>query len=143
MSLLRKHHNQILGQGAFTAFPSCGVNAEVNGEFGLVEAWSGYMTADQDPAVFDHRQDLIDYNSPLKQIDHAATAVRAAGTYFWFYIGSNDDGIQDNRSFEAKLKRYSISSHYFEVPGARHGWVLWNQHVVEAYVIASQHLAQG
>ncbi len=113
------------------------------GEFGLVEAWSGYMTADQNPAVFDNRQDLIDYNSPLKQIDKVAAAVRSAGMYFWFFIGTHDDGLQDDRSFEAKLKHYAIPHHYFEVSGARHGWSLWNHYVEEAYVIASQHLAQG
>src|SRR4029078_12506739 len=79
-------------------------------EFRLVESWSGYEQADPVRSIFWrgraplHRkrppcaQDRarLDANSPLLQIGHVAGALRAAGTRFWFYSGSDDRLLGQN-----------------------------------------------
>ena len=60
------------------------------GEFSTVESWSGYMRADDIGAIFEHRPALLALNSPLVTVPAAAARLRSAGTYFWFYSGSQD-----------------------------------------------------
>lgn len=112
------------------------------GEFGLLESWSGYMTADNIPAVFGHDPAVLAYNSPARQILSVAGQVRANHVYIWFYCGNSDPLAARNRAFAAELTALGIAHRFFEVPGT-HNWALWRGQMSLALVIASEHLSHG
>jgi enterochelin esterase-like enzyme len=112
-------------------------------EFGLVESWSGYTIADNTPAdLFDHSQALLRYNSPAYQVVPAAPQLRATPTYIWFYCGSADESVGQNRAFAAELTRLGVAHDYFELPGG-HTWRLWRDTMPLALIAASEHLGHG
>jgi S-formylglutathione hydrolase FrmB len=47
-----------------------------SGKFGLLESWSGYMQADDIPAIFGHDPAVLRYNSPADQVAVAAPLLR-------------------------------------------------------------------
>jgi enterochelin esterase-like enzyme len=112
------------------------------GEFGLVESWSGYMLADNIPAIFGTGPGLLDYNSPAKWIKLVAPQVRADHTYLWFYSGSTDPLAAQNRAFAAQLTALGVAHHFFESAGG-HSWRLWRGQMPQALITASEHLSHG
>ena len=109
------------------------------GEFGLVESWSGYETADDVPSIFGRRPALLARNTPLDTIGGAAAALRRAHTFFWLYTGSTDRFRPQNEAFASKLARAGLG-HRFTVVRGGHDWALWRGHAADAYLAASRHL---
>jgi len=112
------------------------------GEFDLLESWSGYMIADNIPAIFDHSQALLRYNSPAYSVITVAPRLVGAGTYIWFYCGKSDELAGQNRDFDAELTSLGIAHHFFERPGT-HNWALWRALMPQALIGASEHLSHG
>ena len=78
-------------------------------EFGVVESWSGYERADPIRSIFGRDRARLAANSPLLQVAHTAAALRRAHIYFWFYSGSDDRLLGQNRQFATELHRLRIS----------------------------------
>ena len=93
------------------------------GEFRVVESWSGYERAD-----------------PIRLIFGTAEALRRAHTYFWFYSGSDDRLLGQNRDFAAALGRLGIP-HRFLVRRGGHNWALWRGNAAVALLAAGRRLA--
>ncbi len=124
------------------AYGALNIGLHHPGEFGLLESWSGYTIADDMPALFDHSQALLRYNSPAYQVVPAAPQLRATPTYIWLYCGSADESVGQNRAFAAELTRLGIEHDYFELPGS-HTWRLWRDTMPLALIAASEHLGHG
>jgi enterochelin esterase-like enzyme len=67
-------------------------------------------------------------------------ALRAAGTRFWFYSGSDDRLLGQNRQFAADLARLDIP-HRFLIRRGGHNWALWRGNAAVALLAAARHLA--
>ena len=128
-----------LSEGGYAAL-NIGVNHP--GEFAVLESWSGYMVADQKPAIFGYGRRLLLYNSPAHQVIPAAARLRAAGTYIWFYCGTSEKLAAQNQNFNATLTAIGIAHHFFERPGS-HTWRLWRDLMPQALITASRHLSHG
>ena len=111
-------------------------------EFSVVESWSGYMRADNIPAIFGGRAALLAYNSPAVQLPQLAATLRRYGTYIWFYTGSRDRLLSQNAAFAAALRRYGIAHRFFVDPGG-HTWRIWRDNARVALLVASTRLARG
>ncbi len=111
-------------------------------EFGLLESWSGYMTADDIPVIFGRSPGTLAYNSPATWIRAVAPEVRARHTYIWFYCGASDPLAVQNRSFAAELRALGVAHRFFEVPGS-HSWRLWRGQMPQALITASEWLSHG
>jgi len=113
------------------------------GEFALLEGWSGYVIADNNPAFFDHSRALLRYNSPIDDVFTVAARLRAARTYIWFYCGRTDVGYtaQNNR-FAAELTALGIAHDFLWEPGS-HSWALWRDMIPQSLITASEHLSHG
>jgi len=109
------------------------------GEFALLESWSGYMVADHRRSVFGNNPSLINYNSPALWVRSVSSALRASGTYLWFYSGSSDPLAWQNRAFAAELASLGIAHHFYTAPGS-HTWGLWRGQTRQALIAASEHL---
>jgi enterochelin esterase-like enzyme len=112
------------------------------GEFDLLESWSGYMIAENIPAIFNRGQALLRYNSPAHQVSIVAPQLAASGTYIWFYCGKSDELAGQNRAFDAQLTALGLPHDFFEVPGT-HNWALWRALMPQALITASEHLRHG
>ncbi len=112
------------------------------GEFRLLESWSGYMKADDLPALFNHSQALLQYNSPADTVWGVAPQLLADGTYIWFYCGTHDYLNSQNTAFAADLATLGIPHQYFTWPGS-HNWKLWRALLPEALITASEVLGHG
>jgi enterochelin esterase-like enzyme len=128
-----------LSSGGYGAF---NIALHHAGEFGMVESWSGYVLAEDLHSIFDESPSLLAYNSPLLYLRDVAPALRAAHTYFWFYVGRNDGLRTENERFAAALTQWRIA-HRFFLGAGRHNWGLWRVYVPQALIIASRHLAHG
>jgi enterochelin esterase-like enzyme len=104
-------------------------------EFGVVESWSGYMRADNIPAIFGGRPQLLAYNSPAAYLPAVASTLRRNGTYVWFYTGSKDPLLAQNRAFADQLTRYRIAHRFFVDPGG-HTWKIWRANARAALLVA-------
>jgi enterochelin esterase-like enzyme len=111
-------------------------------EFTVVESWSGYMRADNMPAIFGGRPALLAYNSPAAYLPRVAATLRRNGTYIWFYTGSRDSLLAQNRAFAAELQRYRIAHTFFVDPGG-HTWRIWRRNAPAALLVASVRLGGG
>lgn len=111
-------------------------------EFGLLESWSGYMIADDIPAIFGHSRALLRYDSPADRVAAVAPRLAAAGVYIWFYCGASDELAGQNRDFAAELTSLGLAHHFFEWPGS-HNWALWRALMPQALITASEHLRHG
>jgi S-formylglutathione hydrolase FrmB len=109
-------------------------------EFRVVESWSGYEQADPIRSIFGHDRARLAANSPLLQVGHAASALHAAGTRFWFYSGSDDRLLGQNRRFAAELRRLGLPYRFFVRRGG-HNWALWRGNAAVALLAAARHLA--
>ena len=128
-----------LSEGGYGAF---NIGLHHPGEFGLLESWSGYVTADNIPAIFGRDASVLAYNSPARWITSVAGQVRAQHTYVWFYCGAGDPLASQNRAFAATLTAVGIGHQFFEVPGT-HNWRLWRGQMPQALIAASEHLSHG
>ena len=111
-------------------------------EFSVVESWSGYMRADDIPAIFGRRPALLAYNSPATYLPQVAASLRRSGTYIWFYTGSRDSLLDQNRAFAAELERYGIAHRFFVDPGG-HTWRIWRANARAALLVAATRLGGG
>ncbi len=111
-------------------------------EFRVVESWSGYMIADRIPSIFGLNALLSAYNSPLVRLPAVATELRRARTYVWFYTGSRDPMLAQNRAFDAALARERVAHRFFVVPGG-HTWVAWRGQAENALLVADSRLRHG
>ncbi len=109
------------------------------GEFGLVESWSGYETADDLGSIFGHRKSLLVHNTPLDTLAGAAPALRRAHTFFWIYSGSTDRFLPQNQAFATLLARNRLPYRFRIVHGG-HNWALWRGNAADSYLAASRHL---
>jgi enterochelin esterase-like enzyme len=109
------------------------------GEFGVVESWSGYMKADDLASIFGRVPALLAANTPLDTLPRAVPVLRRTGTYFWFYSGSEDKFLPQNRAFARELQRFGIPSRFRVVRGG-HNWALWRGNAALSYLAASRHL---
>jgi enterochelin esterase-like enzyme len=111
-------------------------------EFTVVESWSGYMRADNIPAIFGGQRALLAYNSPAAYLPRIAPTLRRSGTYIWFYTGSRDSLLAQNRAFAAELERYRIAHTFFVDPGG-HTWRIWRGNARAALLVAATRLGGG
>ena len=112
------------------------------GEFKVLESWSGYVRADDVPAVFDHRRSLLAANSPALTLAHAAPALRRAKTYVWAYSGTRDEFRAQNVAFAQALARAHVAHRFFLVRGG-HNWAVWRGKAADALLAASRRLAHA
>jgi enterochelin esterase-like enzyme len=113
------------------------------GEFRVLESWSGYEQADAIASIFGESKALLRRNSPALTLAAAASALRAAHTYVWFYSGSVDKTLlAQNAAFERGLARLGIGSHYMVVRGG-HDWALWRGQAANALYAACKHLSSA
>jgi enterochelin esterase-like enzyme len=110
------------------------------GTFSVVESWSGYMRADNLPALFGGKPTLLAYNSPAAYLPVVASALRRAGTYVWFYTGSTDRLLAQNRAFAAELQRYRIA-HTFFVDQGGHTWRIWRKNAKDSLLVVATRFA--
>ncbi len=108
-------------------------------EFRVLESWSGYERADDIAAIFGHRVSLLRHNSPSLALPHAASALRRAGTYIWFYSGTDDHFRAQNARFAHELRRLGLPHRYFVVRGG-HNWALWRGNAARALLALSRRL---
>jgi enterochelin esterase-like enzyme len=108
-------------------------------EFSVIESWSGYMRADNIPAIFGGRQALLDYNSPSVELPKVAAKLRRNHVYIWFYSSTKDRFLGQNRRFDQQLRRFKIDHKFFVLPGG-HTWVAWRQQAPDAYLAAAARL---
>lgn len=109
------------------------------GEFGLVESWSGYQRAARNHSIFGRQLDGLVRNSPLEQLRAAAPALRRAHTFVWFYTGTHDELVQQNRDFAKALTAAHVRHTYIESQGG-HNWALWRGMAWRAYLAAAGRL---
>ena len=109
------------------------------GEFRVLESWSGYVNADNIGAIFDHRRSLLSANSPSVTLPAVARRLRQAHTYVWFYSGTDDHFLAQNRQFAAALTTANIAHRFFVVRGG-HNWALWRGNAARALMAASRRL---
>ena len=112
------------------------------GEFRVVESWSGYMHADNIPAIFGGRVSLLAYNSPYDYLPRVAAKLRREGVYIWFYTGSTDSLRFQNAAFAARLTRYGIAHRYFVDRGG-HTWRIWRANAELSLLTAASRLSRG
>jgi enterochelin esterase-like enzyme len=75
-------------------------------------------------------------------VAQAASALRSAHTYIWFYSGTTDPLHRQNRAFASELARLHIAHAYHEFRGG-HNWALWRGTASRAYVVAARTLGDG
>jgi len=108
-------------------------------EFRVVESWSGYELADPIRSIFGHDRERLTANSPQLRLADTARALRGSHDYFWFYTGSDDNFLHQNRQFAASLKRLGVSNRFLVRRGG-HNWALWRGNAAAALLAASRHL---
>jgi enterochelin esterase-like enzyme len=111
-------------------------------EFGLVESWSGYETADPVNSIFGRHRSLLELNTPLDRLAAAAPQLRRAHTFFWLYSGLEDRFLGQNEAFARLLGRNGIPHRFYVVRGG-HNWALWRGNAANAYLAASRHLRRA
>jgi enterochelin esterase-like enzyme len=109
-------------------------------EFSVVESWSGYMQPDKLHSVFGANLQLLPRNDPVVNVRRDAPTLRALGTYFWFYSGSEDRLRGQNKSFATELTQLRLPHRYRLVYGG-HNWALWRGNARVAYLAAAKRLA--
>jgi enterochelin esterase-like enzyme len=125
-----------LSEGGYGAF---NIGLHHPGEFRVLESWSGYERADDLGSVFGHRVELLARNSPLLTLGAAASALRNAHTFLWFYSGTDDKFRTQNATFAAELGKQHLLHRFYLVRGG-HNWALWRGNAARALLAASRHL---
>jgi enterochelin esterase-like enzyme len=125
-----------LSEGGYGAL---NIAAHHPGEFHVLESWSGYVKADNISSIFGRKKAVLLRNSPAVTFPEVAAKLRRAHTYVWFYSGSVDKLLGQNRTFERELQRLHIPSHFYVVRGG-HDWALWRGQASRALVAATDAL---
>ena len=126
-----------LSEGAYGAL---NIGFHHVGEFGLMEGWSPYYTADQNPVFFGNNPSLLRYNSPAIQLPLIASRLRAAHSYIWLYTGTHDYTVRGSKKFAAELTGLHVAHSYSIHPG-RHDWLLWRTWMPESLAVASNYFS--
>jgi enterochelin esterase-like enzyme len=113
------------------------------GEFRLLESWSGYMISEDVRAVFGGNLRLAAYNSPLLSVRKVAAKLRSDHTFVWFYCGSRDSLLSQDRAFNAGLGALHILHYFFDDVPLGHSGALWRHELPAALIAASEHLSQA
>lgn len=108
-------------------------------EFSVVESWSGYMQPAKLRSVFGSKLQLLRFNDPMTLVRKDAPTLRAEGTYFWFYSGSEDSFRRQNAQFSTELTQLRLPHRYRLVYGG-HNWALWRANARNAYLTAAERL---
>jgi enterochelin esterase-like enzyme len=108
-------------------------------EFHVLESWSGYERADDIGSVFGHRPALLRANSPQHTVVQRAAALRREHTMIWFYSGTGDHELAQNRRFAHTLAGLDLRHRFYVVRGG-HNWALWRGNAARAYLAASKGL---
>jgi enterochelin esterase-like enzyme len=108
-------------------------------EFSLIESWSGYMSADNILSIFGGKKPLLRYNSPNEYLPTVAKLLHDRHVFVWFYSGTKDTFLPQNRAFKKELGEYGIAHHFFVLPGG-HTWVAWRSQARNAYLVAAHRL---
>jgi enterochelin esterase-like enzyme len=125
-----------LSEGGYGAL---NIGAHHPGEFHVLESWSGYEAADNIDSIFDRKVTALRANSPALTFPKVAGKLRVASTYVWFYSGTKDNLLGQNRRFAAELKRLHLASHFYVVVGG-HDWRVWRGQASRALLAAGLHL---
>ena len=104
-------------------------------EFRVLESWSGYIHADDLRSVFGGRRSLLRWNTPFFRLPHVRRTMLRSHTYIWFYSGSNDSLLPQNRAFAAALTHAGLPHRFFVVRGG-HNWALWRGQAARAMLAA-------
>jgi enterochelin esterase-like enzyme len=108
-------------------------------EFRVLESWSGYEVAANIRSIFGGNKALLCQNSPQDQLANAEQALRSEHSFVWFYSGTDDHFLKQNRAFAAALAQAGIPHRFFVVRGG-HNWALWRGNASLALLAASEHL---
>jgi enterochelin esterase-like enzyme len=130
---------RILGGLSEGGYGALNIGLHHPGEFRVLESWSGYERADDIASIFGHRAALLRQNSPALQLPAVAPALRGARTFVWFYSGTDDRFLKQNRAFASALAKSEIAYRFFAVRGG-HNWALWRGNAARALLAASEHL---
>jgi enterochelin esterase-like enzyme len=133
---------RILGGLSEGGYGALNIGLQHPGEFRVLESWSGYEQADDIRSIFGGKKRLLRLNSPLATLPGAATALKAARTFIWFYSGSTDRLRKQNVEFARELTQLGIPFRFSIVRGG-HNWALWRGRASLALLAASEHLPRG
>jgi len=111
-------------------------------EFRVLESWSGYIHADAIRSVFGDTRRVLRWNTPFFRLPHVRSAMLRDHTYIWFYSGSNDSLLPQNRAFDAALSRAGLPHKFFVVRGG-HNWALWRGEAARAMLAVGRRLGGG
>jgi len=136
---VRSGAGRVLGGLSEGGYAALNIGVHHPGEFRVLESWSGYEQAANIRSIFGGRQALLRVNSPALQLPGAAPELRAARTFVWFYSGSGDRLLPQNRAFSSALGRAGIAHRFFVVRGG-HNWALWRGNASLALLGASERL---
>src|SRR5262245_50115272 len=96
---IRSGDGRALGGLSEGGYGALNIGLHHPGEFKVLESWSGYERSADIASIFGHRLALLDWNSPLFELPHAAPTLRADGTFVWFYSGLSDRLLHQNQRF--------------------------------------------
>lgn len=111
------------------------------GEFSVIESWSGYERPDPIRSLFGSSLQRLAANDPRRLLPVVAPELRARGTYFWFYSGSNDKLQRQNAKFARELTQMGLPHRYIDFYGG-HNWALWRREATRAYAAVASRLGQ-
>jgi enterochelin esterase-like enzyme len=125
-----------LSEGGYGAF---NIGIHHPGEFRVLESWSGYERADPIRSIFGIDPAKLTRNSPSRTLAPAVSALRRAHTMFWFYSGTTDHFLEQNKAFAGELRRAHLPYRFFVVRGG-HNWAIWRGNASRAYTAFSRGL---
>jgi len=127
-----------LSEGGYGAL---NIGIQHPGEFHVLESWSGYEQAADLRSIFGRDTIRLTANSPLATLGAAAPSLRRAHTYVWFYSGTRDEFLPQNRQFAAELTRARIPYRFTVLRGG-HNWALWRGDAARALLAAGRRLGR-
>ena len=136
---IRRGSARVLGGLSEGGYGALNIAIHHPGEFRTVQSWSGYQRADPIASVFGHDTELMRHNSPQLTVHAAAARLRHAHTTFWFYSGTGDRALAENRRFARTLASLGLP-HRFHVVRGGHNWAIWRGNASRAYLAASRGL---
>jgi enterochelin esterase-like enzyme len=136
---IRSGSGRILGGLSEGGYAALNIGLHHPREFRVLESWSGYQRADDIRSIFGGRGTLLRVNSPALLLARKARALRSEHTYVWFYSGTGDHFLHQNRAFAAQLEQARIPHRFFVVHGG-HNWAIWRGNASVALLAASEHL---
>jgi enterochelin esterase-like enzyme len=110
-------------------------------EFGVIGSFSGYFTIDENDLsrIFGGDRSLAEANSPMLYLPRLEGELPA----IYFIVGQDDEHyLQENTKFAEELKARGASFEFDTFPG-KHNWDLWQAHLQDFLIFASEHLTGG